>query len=203
MGEDIIQQPIQKRQTAYKTWIKNLYAFEGVVDSQTGFPTFFFQGQRVVRVNILGSIIDTFLTESYGSFVLDDSSGQVRLKVWGEDLGLFQGKGVGDIVLVIGKVAEFQGERYLRPEILRKVDFDWALYRRLELTKLQGIPTGKVVLEKETVSPSEGESSLFVREHLLQTIEKEGEIGEEALLQGCQMAREKVVQVLYLSLIHI
>ena len=192
-------QVVMKRQTAYKVWIKDIHNTESKIDTITGFPHFILGEKSFVRVNVIGSIIDSFASGTYGSFVLDDGSAQVRLKVWGDDLYLLDGKSIGDLVLVVGRVAEFNGERYIRPEIVRTVSQDWALFRRLELIKVYGLPQKeeKVVMEREEVSVPEVEPSLAAREMILSTIEKQEEVSEEALFQACALPKDKVTTALY------
>lgn len=198
MPEEVVSQPL-KRQTAYKLWVKDIHSAQSFVDVQSGFTQFSFQDNALVRVNIIGVIIDSFVSGTYGSFVLDDGSGQVRVKVWADDFYLVEGRSVGEMVLVIGRISEFQNERYIRPEIVRVVDADWVLLRRLELVKIYGVPAKeeKVILQTEKNSVPEVEPSLAIREKILILIEKSEEIAEKDLLEQCAMPKEKVMVALY------
>src|SRR3989338_836417 len=138
---------------------------------------------------------------------------QTAYKIWLKDVHLVESKfdevsGLPSFslhgkqvlrVLVIGRIAEYQGERYLRPEIIRIVDLDWALLRRLELMKEYGVPTKeeKIVLPKEKDSVPEVEPSLAARERILHTIEKNEEVSENVLLEECKMSKDKVMVALY------
>ncbi len=188
-----------KRQTAYKIWIKDVHSAQSQVDSTTGFSSYLSRDKIIVRVNIIGSIIDSFQSGNYGSYVLDDGSAQIRLKVWGDDIFLVEGKSIGDFILVVGRIADFQGERYIRPEIVRGIHYDWALFRRLELIKEYGLPQKKekVVMSKEEKSVPEVEPSLLAREMVLNTIEKEEEVSEEVLFKACELPRDKVSAAIY------
>ncbi len=194
-----VPQSIVKRQTAYKIWLRDIHRSESKVDENSGFPSFFVSGKEVVRVNVIGSVIGSFYSGGYSSLVIDDGSAQVRLKVWADDLSLVEGRDIGDFVLVIGRIAEFQGERYVRPEIVRLVSLDWALLRRLELVKEYGVPVReeKVVLPQEKSSAPEVEPSLAAREKILALIEKNEEIAESVLVGECQMPKEKIMTALY------
>ena len=98
---------IPKRQTAYKFWIKDLYSGIAKVDEITQLKAFEVRGKNVVRVNILGNIIETSVQDNYGSMTIDDGSAQVRLKVWNDDVELIKNKQIGDFVLVIGRLSDF------------------------------------------------------------------------------------------------
>ena len=136
-------QKIIKRQTAYRVWLRDIHSSESQVDETSGLKIFSAYGKHIVRVNVIGSVIGYFYSGGYGSLVIDDGSAQVRLKVWADDLSLVEGRDIGDFVLIIGRIAEFKGERYIRPEIVRLISLDWALLRRLELMKEYGVPIKK------------------------------------------------------------
>ena len=190
---------IPKRQTAYKFWIKDLYSGIPKVDEITQLKAFEVRRKNVVRVNILGNIIETSVQENYGSMTIDDGSAQVRLKVWNDDVELIKNKQIGDFVLVVGRLSDFNNERYVRPEIVRNMTFDWALLRRLELNKEYGVPSkeDKVVLKKEEVVPDEVEPTLKAREIILNTIEKNEEASDDDLINACDMPKDKVMFALY------
>ena len=190
---------IPKRQTAFKFWIKDLYSGIAKVDETTQLKAFVVRDKSVVRVNILGNIIEFFVQDNYGSMTIDDGSAQVRLKVWNEDIDLIKDKQIGDFVMVVGRLSDFNNERYVRPEIIRNMNFDWALLRRLELNKEFGLPLKeeKVVLKKEVEVPNEVEPTLKAREIILNTIEKNEEAGEEELVNACGMPKDKVMFALY------
>tara|TARA_Y100000310_G_scaffold319710_1_gene375313 strand:+ start:2766 stop:3407 length:642 start_codon:yes stop_codon:yes gene_type:complete len=172
-----------RRQTAYKVWINDLHTAELVVNPETEMSFLDVKGKNVVRVNIFGSVIDSLKNEDYGTLVIDDSSGALRMRVWGEDLYLFEDVNVGDLIFVIGRWAVFNDERYLRPEIVRKVEMDWALLRRLELTKEFGSPKKeeKVSVSAEESEVKEVEPSLSAREAVLVLIEKHDSVNDEQL----------------------
>ncbi|MDP3729033.1 MAG: OB-fold nucleic acid binding domain-containing protein [bacterium] len=198
MVQDSVSIPL-KRQTAYKIWLKEVHLAESKVDENSGFPYFSIAGKHIVRVNVIGSVIGSFYSGGYGSLIIDDGSAQVRVKVWGDDLSLIEGKNIGDFILVVGRLADYQDERYIRPEIIRSIHLDWALLRRLELIKEYGVPTKeeKVVLVKENSSVPEVEPSLAARERILNTIEKHEEVAEDILVEECKMSKDKVMVALY------
>ncbi|MSR86462.1 hypothetical protein EXS74_03650 [Candidatus Woesearchaeota archaeon] len=197
--EEIPSRVFMKRQTAYKVWIKDIHSAKSHIDTTSGLPSFIIRDKTLARVNFIASVIDTFSSGTYGSIVVDDGSGQIRLKVWGDDLVLLEARGIGDLVLIIGRVSQFNDERYVRPEIVRTVSQDWALLRRLELIKEYGVPQkeDRVILEKEEESSPEVEPSLAAREIILARIEKQEEVSEEEVFKACSLPREKVALALY------
>jgi RPA family protein len=93
-------------------------------------------GRRLSRVRILGMVVDKFQSEdgNYATLTLDDGSETVRCKAF-INVKLFDGLAVGDLVDVMGKIREYNGEVYVAPEVVRKVGANWETLRLLELKK--------------------------------------------------------------------
>lgn len=132
------QRAVQKRQVAYKVRVKDI--LNGTYVKEEGWQPNYIEigGNKVSRVNLIGAIV---LKIDEGNAVLDDGSGKVPLRVF-ENNVFFNKIDVGDVVLVIGKPREFGSEKYLMPEILRKVeDTGWIDVRKneLKLNKTQDI----------------------------------------------------------------
>lgn len=202
-----------KRQTAYKFWIKDLAEAEAQVNNE-GMMFFKVRDKEVIRVNVLANVIHKYVSETgnYVFITLDDGSGQVRLKAWGDDTNIIGKIEIGDSVLCVGKLGLNNNEVFLRPEAVKKIDNpDWELVRKLELIKLYGkversesvAPTSEDVSEKpivEEVVVSDSPSNA-VREKVVSMIEKapaegieEGELVKE--VGGNEEEVEKVVQAL-------
>jgi RPA family protein len=184
-----------KRHTAYKVWIRDVHKSPEKIDEDSGLPYLDINDKHVSRVHLFGSIINTRATEGYGSLILDDGSANIQLKTWGADVYLAEDKQVGDLVFVVGRYSTFNNERYIRPEVVRRVSMDWALLRRLELTKEYGIPSKEEKVEVAPDNPPQTEtgSSLSLREAILNEIEKQDEVEEEALITVCNMPKEEVM----------
>jgi len=122
--------------------------------------------KRVSRINIIANIIDKFVQEGekkYASLTLDDASGQIRVKFFGEDVEKVNEFNQGDTVLVIGLVRQWNNELYLTPEILKKKDPYFLLVRKLE-TELE-----QPKLDKDKISEVKDKIIEMVKE-----AEKEG-----------------------------
>ncbi|MGQ9788026.1 MAG: OB-fold nucleic acid binding domain-containing protein [Candidatus Hadarchaeaceae archaeon] len=97
-------------------------------------------GEQVTRVRVMGTVVDRFLREdqSYATLRIDDGSETVSIRAWQEaakDLEKFK---LGDIIDVIGRIREFNGEIYLTPELLIRVeDPNWELVRELEIIAMR------------------------------------------------------------------
>jgi len=126
---------IRKRNVAFKLRIGDV--LKGVPMMDEGKFLFLELGdKKVVRVNILANCVDKFVQEgekSFASLTVDDASGQLKLKVFGEDIERVKGIMQGDTLQVIGNMREWNGEIYMIPEVVKKVDARWLLVRKLEM----------------------------------------------------------------------
>lgn len=133
----------QGRQTAYKIWLAELTTGEYVKTAGEWEPNYIdIKGKQVSRINTIGYVLEKFENpdKSYTSITLDDKSGSVGVRAWREDISLLTDINTGDLVLVVGKVKDFNGKIYITPEIVRKLDNpSWAKLRMLELERDQGI----------------------------------------------------------------
>lgn len=124
----------QKRQIAYKARIRDL--LNGRYVKEEGWmPNYVVtgDGREISRVNIIATVVAKSVEESYQSIVIDDGTGRISVR-WFEKGNLFEGVEIGDIVLLIGRPREYGSEKYILPEILKRVkDYGWIKVRAMEL----------------------------------------------------------------------
>ncbi|MBU0953310.1 MAG: hypothetical protein KKA90_02735 [Nanoarchaeota archaeon] len=79
-------------------------------------------GMELGRVRVLGTVVETFTKEdqSFGSLTLDDGTETLRAKVF-KDLSPISEFAVGDVIDLVARVREFNGELYLNAEVGAKV----------------------------------------------------------------------------------
>ena len=79
-------------------------------------------GESISRVNIIGTVVDKFVGEEgkYSSITIDDGSDAIRIKSFEEFP--FEKIELGDLVKVIGRIKEYNGEIYVTYEMTEKVD---------------------------------------------------------------------------------
>ncbi len=108
------------RFTAIPCWIKEV--LEGsFVNSEDGpSKVVLNNGQKIGRINILGTVT-SFVKEVPFRFVVDDSSGQIEVIDFEAERKL----NIGDFVRVIGMPKEYLGSKYIILEILKKTDSSW------------------------------------------------------------------------------
>ncbi len=125
----------RKRNIAYKLRIGDV--LKGVPMMNEGRFLFLELGdKKVVRVNILANCVDKFIQEGekqFASLTVDDASGQLKLKAFGEDIEPLKEIVQGDTLQIIGNMREWNGELYMIPEVIKKIDTQWLLVRKLEI----------------------------------------------------------------------
>lgn len=168
-----------KRRTAFKLRIGDVLSGKPVIEGQR-FSFLELGSRNIVRVNIVGNIVDKYESEGeshYMVLTLDDGSGQIKIKTFGEDTSKFSNFVQGQTIVVIGTLRFWNNELYLSPEIIRELDPKYLLVRKLETEK-----------EKSKSSESLGRDQMIaVKDRILGAIknaEDEGGIEKDRLIMN-------------------
>jgi RPA family protein len=87
-------------------------------------------GLKIMRVNMIGVVVDKDEGIGYPSITLDDGFATIQVRNF-DNTSMFGEIDVGDAVLVIGKPREFSGDKYVLCEIVRKIkNPKWMEYRK-------------------------------------------------------------------------
>ena len=119
-----------KRQIAYKVKIKDILNSKYI--KEDGWQPNYIEvnENKISRVNLIGTAV---LKIDKNNIILDDGSGKIPLRVF-ENKGSFEKIDIGDVILLIGRPREFGSEKYIMPEILKKIkDPKWIDVRKTEL----------------------------------------------------------------------
>lgn len=184
---------IRKRETAYKLRIGDLLRGKQIFEqSENMNPRLQFVeigNKIVVRVNIVGNIIDKFESEGerrFASITLDDGSGQIRARLFGEDIAKFNSITQGDTLVIIGLLRSFNQELYILPEVMRKIDPKYLLVRKLEIEK--EIP--------KQLTPQQKQEVRALRDEVIDLIknaeEKEG-IDKEEIIMKLKQSNPQII----------
>jgi len=128
------------RSTAYKLKIEDLVRGQYVRSPEGTEPSYLLTpwNQHIPRARVLGTIVDKFVRDDqgYATLRLDDGSETISLRAWREGVPELARFEVGDLIDVAGRVREFEGEVYLVPEFIFRVeDPNWELVRELEILR--------------------------------------------------------------------
>ncbi len=178
-----------KRNIAFKLRIGDLLLGKPITEEDK-FLYLELGNQKVSRANIIGNIVDRYDSEGdkkYSFFTLDDGSGQIKLKIFGDDTEKFKGINQGSTVVVIGTLRNWNNETYIQPEIIKEKDPKYLLIRKLELEKKRNLETPKIEDKKEVTA---------LKDKILNQIkesEKEGGIDQEQIILKFKEASPELI----------
>lgn len=126
-----------KRNVAFKLRIGDLLMGKPIFDGER-FSFLELGDRKIVRVNVIGNIVEKFDSsgeKKYTFLKLDDGSGQISLKIFGEDVEKFKDITQGNTLVVIGLLRNWNNETYITPEIIKEQDPKYLLVRKKEIEK--------------------------------------------------------------------
>jgi len=159
--EMVIKLAIRKRVVSQKLWLSD--AINSPFTKGEGFnPSFVeFGGRKISRAHIIATVVGKFTSEdgNYGAITLDDGTDTIRSKAFGPDVAKLRKVHIGDIVRFIGKIKEYNEERYLSPEAVRVLeDPNWLAVHKLELGNPPAAPVSDSI--KPEVSEAVAEETI-------------------------------------------
>ncbi len=158
----------QKRLTAVKIKISDI--MNGEYKVEEGFtPNYILtkNGRKVSRVRILGTIVSVFESEDgqFNSVTLDDGMDTIRVKTF-KGMKILKNLSIGNVVDVVGRVREYNGEIYIIPEIVHKIDDpNFETLRMLEIVKSEEEWKKKVELVKKFKGKMGDDLAKYLVEH--------------------------------------
>ncbi len=177
-----------KRNVAYKLRIGDILLGKPVMEGER-FSFLELGEKKIIRVNVIGNITDKYESEGerkYYFFTLDDGSGQIKLKSFGDDVNKFRNVTQGQTVLVIGVLRNFNNETYISPEIIKEQDTKYLLLRKLEIEKEKG----------KNTRPLEKEQIIAVKDRIFDMIknaEKDGGIEIDRLIMDSRDISPEII----------
>lgn len=134
MAENLLNES-KKRNVAYKLRVGDIIKGKPIIED--GRFLFLELGEKkVVRINLIANVVDKYVADGekkYAVLTVDDASGQIKLKTFGEDISLLKDISQGDTLQIIGLLRDYNNELYILPEIAKSVDPRWLLVRKLEI----------------------------------------------------------------------
>jgi RecG-like helicase len=192
------------RQTAYKLWIANILSSPYTKSTEEFAPNYIkLNNQEISRVNVIATVVETFVNQeqTLASITLDDGSGSLRVRAFKEEIKILTNVSMGDLVMVIGKIKEYNNERYILPEIVKPLtNAAWGRLRRLELLKTFGEPPAQLTPPSPSVEVQPAvytqtivEPSSEFYEQVRKAIEQsESGISPEALSANLNLSKEQI-----------
>lgn len=176
-----------KRNVAYKLRIGDLSSASPVLSNEK-FSFLEINGNRVVRVNLVGSVVDKYDSEGekkYSFLTLDDGSGQIKMKAFGDDIDKLKDITHGQTIIVIGSLRYFNDEIYISPEIVKEQNPRYLLLRKIEIEKQRPSAINNPVKNNSPIQKNL--PAIDIREKVLEMIkasESSGGIETSALIKS-------------------
>jgi RecG-like helicase len=168
-----------KRHTAFKLRVGDILMGKPVMNGDR-FSFLELGNKNIVRVNVVGNIVDKYESSSESKYVnltLDDGSGQIKIKTFGEDSDRFSRFSQGQTVVIIGTLRFWNNELYIAPELIKEQDPRYLLVRKLELEKEKS----------KNKDPLGRDEIIAVKDRILRAIknaEEEGGIEKDLLIMN-------------------
>lgn len=126
---------IDTRFFAVKTTIKELLLSE-YLEGEDQKPNYLLtpEQQKIFRLNILATVVNREQQGVITNFLIDDGTEKIILRFFEENKNS-KNITIGDVLLVIGRVRTFRQEKYISPEVVKKINPLWLKVRFLELKK--------------------------------------------------------------------
>ena len=142
----------QKRQIACKARIADL--INGNYIKEEGWtPNYIItkQGKHISRINLIGTVISKGNDgQDYQSLIIDDGSGNISLRAF-EKSESINNTEIGDVIIVIGRPREYGSEKYIVPEIIKKINNNkWINVRKIEL-EIEDLKTAELPVKERKV----------------------------------------------------
>ncbi len=176
----------RERSTAYRIPIQTILQGEFVKSEEEFSPSYIsIQGKKISRVNVVGIIVSKESSSSL--LIIDDGSDKIEVRGFEQlDLSTVQ---IGDLVVVIGRIREYNGQRYLMPEIITKTSREWMVLRKKELEVLGQGPLieqeSQVEVEEimdSSVEQSDNDSNKYEQVlGVIRSMDKGGGVGIEVI----------------------
>ncbi len=138
-----------KRHVAHKMRIGDVLSGKIIMDGEK-FKFLEVNESHIVRVNIIANITDKFVQDDekkYATLTIDDASGQIRIKSFGDEIEKLEHFIQGDTIIVVGLLRTWNNEVYITPEIIKKREPQYLMVRKLELDLEK-----PKILEKDEIS---------------------------------------------------
>ena len=177
-----------KRNIAYKFRIGDLLIGKPIIN-QERFSFLELGDKKIIRVNLIGNVIEKYENDGerkYSFITIDDGSGQIKIKTFGEDIEKFRNISQGQTILIIGVLRYFNNELYVSPEIINETDPKYLLIRKLETEKNK-------VLNSQPVQNEEIKAIKDKILDLIKNAESEGGIEREKILSDLREASPEII----------
>jgi RPA family protein len=152
------------------------------------------------RVRVLATVVSRFKSDNgnYGVLTLDDTTDTITSRAFNDDVGLIEGTEEGDIIDVVGRVKEYEDERYINMESVSKItDPNWELVRKLELALRIKRRGGDVDIQEESVEEgTAGENQKLIVKGIIEELDEGSGVKYLQIMEESGLGEEKLEEIL-------
>jgi len=176
-----------KRAIAYKLNIGRILAGKPILEADK-LKFLEINSSQVFRVNIIANLVDKYIQDGekkFSSLTIDDGSGQIKIKNFGEEAEKMNAYNLGDTLLIIGLLKIWNNEIYVAPEITKKKEPSCLLLRKLEIESEmpKEVDHSKLIQIKDKilalVKEAEKEGGIDIEKIILELKERPDTINQE------------------------
>lgn len=135
------------RRIAVKTVIREILSADYLQEEENNYLLTQNQ-QKIYRFNLVAIILEKEKRGNITNFLLDDGTDIIILRFFEDNKNVHQ-LNVGDALMIIGKLRIYNQEKYISPEIVKKIDPRWLRIRAKEMEHLKS----GLLKEKEEKNP--------------------------------------------------
>lgn len=184
-----------KREIAYKINIQNILDNKYVVNSESETNYFLVGDKKISRVNIIAVI--TNVQEKI--LTIDDGSCEIILRDFNDKIN--PNLKIGDIVLIVGRPREYNDEKYIVPEIIKKIENKkWMELRKKELNAKKGTP--KPIEEKKEFKIDKSENNMNDIKDIININDKGEGVSMKIILEKIDKDEEEIKKLLRMGEIY-
>lgn len=120
------------RQPAVKITLGEVVLGKYVQEEETLNYLLTFDQRKIYRLNVVGIVVHLQKQGNINNVWIEDGTGKIVVRFF-EEHKILAKLNPGDILLVVGKLRQYNQEKYLSSEIVKKVDASWLKLRKTEL----------------------------------------------------------------------
>ena len=111
------------RDVALKISINTLLSGKYVQEKETE-PNYLLTSEekKIYRLNLMANILSKEIVGSITNLLIDDGTGSIILRSF-EKNKTTENLNIGDTILILGKVRIYNQEKYISPEIIKKINW--------------------------------------------------------------------------------
>lgn len=185
-------EPKNRKQVAVKIPLKIIHQGEYIIEKEQE-PNYLKLGEefKIYRVNVIAVIINKEKIGMITNLLLDDGTDKITARIFEESKAIRTGE-VGDVVQAIGRVRLYNEEKYISPEIIKKIEPLWLKTRNEELKKADW-----VFLEQKEINKAENQISVKLNSNQeIVSQELKAKPMEEQVTEDVELPYEKLVKLI-------